>query len=130
MARVYLFGASGHGKVIKEIVESNGDSVTAFIDDDSDVCTTAGLPVLHDATGLSPIIVSIGSNSVRKLIAERLCSADAVVEFSTAIHPSAIVSSSAQIGEGSVVMAGAVINADVIIGKHCIINTDIIIVRV
>lgn len=123
MARVYLFGASGHGKVIKEIVESNGDSVTAFIDDDSDVCTTAGLPVLHDATGLSPIIVSIGSNSVRKLIAERLCSADAVVEFSTAIHPSAIVSSSAQIGEGSVVMAGAVINADVIIGKHCIINT-------
>ena len=35
MARVYLFGASGHGKVIKEIVESNGDSVTAFIDDDS-----------------------------------------------------------------------------------------------
>ena len=123
MARVYLFGASGHGKVIKEIVESNGDSVTAFIDDDSDVCTTAGLPVLHDATGLSPIIVSIGSNSVRKLIAERLCSADAVVEFSTAIHPSAIVSSSAQIGEGSVVMAGAVINADVIIGNHCIINT-------
>ena len=30
---MYLYGASGHGKVIKDIVEAQGDSVEAFIDD-------------------------------------------------------------------------------------------------
>lgn len=115
---MYLYGASGHGKVIKDIVEANGDTVNAFIDDNKDLDELAGLPVLHSAKGLSPIIVSIGVNKVRKMIVERLdC------EFSTYVHPSAIVSPSAKIGEGSVVMAGVVINANVVIGKHCIVNT-------
>ena len=57
---MYLFGASGHGKVIKEIIEACGGSVTAFVDDNKQVNTCAGLPVLHDANGLSPMIVSIG----------------------------------------------------------------------
>ena len=30
---MYLFGASGHGKVIKEIIEACGGSITAFVDD-------------------------------------------------------------------------------------------------
>lgn len=120
---MYLFGASGHGKVIKEIVEACGDTVIAFVDDNKRVNTCAGVPVLHGDTGLSPMIVSIGVCRIRKMIVERLRAADETIEFMTAIHPSAVVSPSAQIGEGTVIMAGAVISADAKIGKHCIVNT-------
>ena len=82
-----------------------------------------GRPVLHDAMGLSPMIVSIGVNRIRKMIVERLRANNSAIEFATAIHPSAVISPSAKIGEGTVVMAGAVINADAVIGNHCIVNT-------
>lgn len=119
MANVYLYGASGHGKVIKDTLNANGVKVEAFIDDNPNVNELAGRPVLHSAEGCSPVIVSIGVNRIRKMIVERLGD----VEFATAIHPSAVVSPSAKIGKGTVVMAGAVINADAVIGEHCIINT-------
>lgn len=115
---MYLYGASGHGKVIKEIIEANGGSVEAFVDDNPNAEQLMGVPVLHDAADLSPMIISIGDNAIRKQIVSRLrC------HFGTAIHPSAVVSPSATIGEGTVVMPGAVINANAVIGKHCIINT-------
>lgn len=123
MANVYLYGASGHGKVIKDSLHASGVKVEAFIDDNPNVDELASLPVLHSAEGCSPVIVSIGMNRIRKMIVERLQAADSSVEFATAIHPSAVISPSAKIGEGSVVMAGAVINADAVIGKHCIVNT-------
>lgn len=120
---VYLFGASGHGKVIKDVLNANGVKVKAFVDDNPDVKECGGRPVVHDAAGLSPMIVSIGVNKVRKMIVERLRSGNPMIRFATAIHPSAVISPSAKIGEGSVVMAGAVVNADAVIGKHCIVNT-------
>ena len=127
MANTYLYGASGHGKVIKDILHANGVKVEAFIDDNREVAECAGRPVCHDATGLSPMIVSIGVNRIRKMVVERL-QANAIVNqqtivFAVAVHPSAVVSPSAKIGEGTVVMAGAVINADAVIGNHCIVNT-------
>lgn len=113
-----LYGASGHGKVIKDIIEANGGLVKAFVDDNPDTYELAGVSVLHNIDDSEMVIVSIGANRTRKMIVERLnC------EFGTAIHPTAVISPSAKIGEGTVVMAGAVINADVIIGKHCIVNT-------
>lgn len=115
---MYLYGASGHGKVIKEILEANDCKVDSFIDDNQNVKEFAGIPVFHDANGKSPLIVSIGDNRIRKIIVDKL-----LCEFGVAIHPSAIVAPTAKIGEGTVVMPGAIINADAIIGKHCIINT-------
>lgn len=115
---MYLYGASGHGKVIKEIVEAQGGQVNAFVDDNPAINELAGLPVLHKVVESESIIISIGVNAVRKKIAERLnC------HFGVAIHPAAVVSPTAKIGEGTVVMAGAIINAGAVIGKHCIINT-------
>lgn len=58
--------------------------------------------MVHDAAGRSPIIVSIGDNSIRKRIVERLSG----YTFGNAIHPSAVVSDTAEIGEGTVVMPG------------------------
>ncbi|WP_320970577.1 acetyltransferase [Bacteroides nordii] len=120
---MYLFGASGHGKVIKDILHANGIKIKAFVDDNTEINECAGRLVLHDATGLSPMIVSIGVNHMRKAIVGKLVANNKDIEFVTAIHPSVIMSPSAKIGEGSVVMAGAVINTDAVIGKHCIVNT-------
>ena len=115
---MYLFGASGHAKVIMDILTASGQEIDALIDDNEKVNELNGYKVMHGVTDASPIIVSIGVNAIRKKIVEKLTG-----EFGTAIHPSAIVSPSAKIGEGTVVMAGAIINSDAVIGKHCIINT-------
>jgi len=116
---MYLYGAGGHGKVIREIVEASGGQVEAFIDDNADLAESAGLQVLHNADGAEDVIVSIGSNAGRKSVVEKLGKR----KYCTAIHPRAIISPTAEIGEGTVVMPGAVINAYAKIGKHCIINT-------
>ena len=116
---MYLYGASGHGKVIKDILEAQGRSVEGFIDDNPAIKELSGLPVVHSTEGVDDVIVSIGVNATRKKIAERLtCS---VAE--AAIHPSAVVSGSASIGVGSVLMPGSIVNADARIGNHCIVNT-------
>lgn len=115
---MYLYGASGHGKVIKEILEAKGEKVDGFIDDNPQVNEIGGIPVFHQSEQKSPMIVSVGTNEIRKRIVETLdC------EFATAIHPSSIVSPSVRIGKGSVIMAGGIVNADSRIGNHCIINT-------
>ena len=119
MSKVYLYGASGHGKVIADIVRANGLEVAAFVDDNESINKLCGYPVLHGATDVSPLLISIGNNRIRKKLALELKG-----EFITSIHPSAILSPSATIGEGSVVMQGAVIQADASIGKHVIVNTS------
>ena len=116
---MYLYGASGHGKVIKEVLESQGRKIEGFIDDNLNINELLGLSVLHSTEKVDEVIVSIGINATRKIVVEKLdCPiADA------AIHPMAIVSESATIDKGSVIMAGTVVNAEAQIGKHCIINT-------
>ena len=115
---MYLFGASGHAKVIIDILNAQNVVIDGLVDDNSDVNELQGYLVKHCHSGLSPFIVSIGSNAIRKKVVEKLD-----VDFGKAIHPSAIVSPSATIDEGTVVMQGVIIQADVRIGKHCIINT-------
>lgn len=120
MATINLFGASGHAKVVMDIIAAQGDEVGCLYDDNPHCSDIHHRQVYkateHDIEG--PMIISIGSCKVRKLIAERYN-----VKFATAIHPKSIVSYSVNIGEGTVIMPGAIINADVKVGTHCIINT-------
>ena len=115
---MYLFGASGHAKVIMDILNASNIKIDALIDDNTEINELHGHKVLHGITDASPVIVSIGSNAIRKSIVEKLSG-----EFGTAIHPSAIISPTAKVGEGTVVMQGSIIQSDTIIGRHCIINT-------
>ena len=93
---MYLFGASGHGKVIKEIIEAGGQEVDAFVDDNPNINELCGKKVLHTRMGVSPIIISIGVNQNRKMIAEQLLAYNPNIKFGIAIHPSAVVSPSAK----------------------------------
>ena len=117
---IYLYGASGHAKVIKDIIEANGNQVLGYVDDNVELNEFESLEVSHTASGRSPFIISIGNNRIRKRIAESLES-----DYETAVHPTASVSPSATIGKGSVVMAGAIINSSAIVGNHCIVNTGV-----
>lgn len=115
---IYLYGASGHAKVIVDIVEAMGGKVIGLIDDNNDVCELHGKPVIHTFANQSPLIISIGNNSVRKMLAERL-----QTHYVTAIHPSATISRYASVDVGSVIMQKAIVQSDARIGRHCIINT-------
>ncbi|MFB3389184.1 acetyltransferase [Flavobacterium sp. LAR06] len=122
----YLYGASGHCKVIIDVLKTNNLYVTAIFDDQPKWETINNVPIFKPvklATLQSgKMLISIGSNHVRKLLASKIdCT------FFTAIHSSAIISESVKIGEGTAVMASAIINADSNIGKHCIINTGVIV---
>jgi acetyltransferase EpsM len=124
--KVTLYGASGHCKVIIDILQKNTTEIATIIDDNPAIDALLGEVVVSskqiDFDTLDNVIVAIGNNKVRKQIAAKL-----KVNFAQAIHPMAIVSNFATIGEGTVVMAGVILNPDVSIGKHCIINSGAII---
>lgn len=116
---VYLYGASGHAKVVMDIAQKAYCNVPCLIDDNPNVNELAGLPVVHSAEGLSPIIVTIGDCQIRKRIVEKIGDR----EYLTVIHPSAIKADSVKLGYGTVVMAGAILNPYASVGNHCIVNT-------
>lgn len=127
--KIFVFGASGHAKVVIDVLECQGVFLVAgLFDDDMALAGKEfyGYRVIggRDKLILSGIkrgIVAIGDNSSRKAVASWLIKNDR--EFITAIHPSAQISRGVTFGRGSVVMAGAVINADAVIGKNVIVNT-------
>lgn len=128
---VFVFGASGHAKVVIDAIRSQGRfKVALLIDDDAKRHDTevlghrvAGgresLPVFRKESKLG--IVAIGDNDARLVVAQWL--AQTGFGFFSAIHPQAVVSSSASVGVGSLVMPGCVVNADTRIGAHVIVNT-------
>lgn len=120
METINLFGASGHAKVVMDIIAAQGDTAGVLYDDAPHCATLHGHTVLKasDHAPEGPLVISIGSNRVRKMIAERHA-----LRYATALHPGAIVASSAGIGCGSVVMQGAIIQSDASIGDHCIVNS-------
>ena len=125
---MYLYGASGHAKVILDILKACDIKMEGLIDDNPSVNELMGFPVFHNRLDLHPVIVSIGNCKIRRLVVEKIAQTlnatpfDAAV-FGTAIHPSAIISESAHIGVGTVVMQGAIIQTCAQIGRHCIVNT-------
>ena len=127
--KVVIIGASGHARVIADIVISSGDEIVGFLDDNMDI---QGSVIFEDKIVLGTtkeedvekykdnyFIIGIGSNRVRKLISEKYLN----LKWYTAIHPNALIGSNIEIGEGTVLMAGTVINTGTKIGKHCIVNT-------
>lgn len=116
---VYLYGASGHAKVVMDIIKQSHYEVPCLVDDNPKVNELVGLPVVHSAEGLFPMIVTIGDCQIRRKVVEKLSDR----KYLTAVHPKAVIADSVKIGSGTVVMAGAILNPYVYIGNHCIINT-------
>lgn len=116
---MYLYGASGHAKVIIDILLAQGNKIQGLFDDNKEIKSLLNYTVYGTDEIKSPLIVSIGTNKIRKNVVDSInC------EFGTAIHPSSVVSQFSTIGEGTVVMQNVVIQSSCKVGKHCIINTS------
>ena len=114
-----LYGASGHGKVIVDILESLNIKIDFIVDDNPNAVELLGYEVRRNQGVYDEAIISIGNCQIRKKVVSEL----KVGKYVTAIHPSAIISPHATIDEGSVVMHGAIVQTCAQVGKHCIINT-------
>lgn len=124
--KLILYGASGHCKVVIDILQNNNTRINAIVDENPKIKHILGKKVKlasqFEFNSLCKLILTIGNNKARKRLAAQLN-----VDYATAIHSKSIVSSHAKIEHGTVIMAGAIINPKVEIGMHCIINTAAII---
>lgn len=132
--QLFVYGASGHGKVVADILQACGLDVAGFIDDDPlKRGEVFGLRVLGDGEWLvarsarQPVAVAlgVGDNFARRLITERCINAG--IQLLTAVHPTAVIAASAKLFPGAAVMARAIINPDAVIGCGAIVNTGAIV---
>ena len=122
-----LYGASGHAKVIIDILKKMNIKIIAIVDDYKknsilDYKVTTPNKINFDDLKAN-LIFAIGNNKVR----EELASKYKNTTFGLAIHPKSIIDKTSTINTGTVIMANAIINSSVTIGKHCIINTNSVI---
>lgn len=135
MENIIIIGASGHAKVIIDIVEKEnkyiiiglldkfkeaGEEILGYkiIGKEEDI---SDLIVKHNLAGG---IIAVGDNWTRKEIYEEIKSIAPNFTFVKTIHPNAQIAKNVQIGDGTVIMAGAIINTNSIIKNHCILNTN------
>jgi acetyltransferase EpsM len=124
---MYLYGASGHCKVIMDMITSSTNKIVeAVFDDNVEIKNVLDVAVLcfndFDSSKIDELIISIGNNEIRKMLAEKINAT-----YISIIDKSAIVSKYATIGSGTVVMPGAIVNASTIIGNHCIVNSGAVV---
>ena len=128
---IFVFGASGHAKVVLDIIERQGRASIAMVVDDDPAARGRKLlgyavaggrdELLARGARAGLVIVAIGANPPRSAVAAWLDSQG--FAFASAIHPAAQIGREVRIAAGTVVMAGAVINPDTDVGMHCIVNT-------
>ncbi len=131
MADLAVFGASGHAKVVIDILEMSGNHLVRFVVDDDPRhrgATLLGYPVVGGRDALlarraeiDGAIVAIGANTARLRVADWLSSGG--IPLVTAVHPAAVVARGVALGAGTAVMAGVAINRDARIGANVIVNT-------
>ncbi|WP_194778158.1 acetyltransferase [Pararhodonellum marinum] len=120
---MYIYGASGHARVMIDLIEDN-EIIHGIFDDNPDISTILDYPVLgpfcYDRILDAPLFIAIGDNVVRYRIANRLSKE---TWYGKVVHRSAIISKRAVIDKGTVVMEGVIIKVNCEIGKQAIINT-------
>jgi acetyltransferase EpsM len=121
-----IYGASGHGKVVIDIVKSQMLKIHQVLDDNPSITGIYSYSVVHNFTTevlKRKTIVAIGDNKIRKKVVKEFQG----VFHNGISHATAVVDGTVELGEGTVVMANASINADTIVGTHCILNTGCIV---
>lgn len=129
--KIFIFGASGHAKVVIDAVRCNENFDIALLVDDDPVrldTELLGYRVIGGRKKLAEFrsevksgIVAIGDNALRLAVVEWLVAAG--FGFIRAIHSHAVVAVSASVEVGTLVMPGCIVNADARIGAHAIVNT-------
>lgn len=132
---IVIVGASGHAKVLIDILEKNKTyTIVGLIDSYKDknrlffgytiIGTENDIKTLSEQYNFKMGIIAVGDNCTRKKLYKNIKKELPEFEYINAIHPSAILGKNVQIGYGNAIMAGAIVNSDSRIGNFCIINTN------
>ncbi len=138
---IIILGAGGHGRVVLDIIRQSGKfTPIGFLDNNAALHgrRVDGLPVLggmdklsqlsslvEPANGRCSVVIAIGDNGVRRMIAETVEAAG--LELPPIIHPSAQIATNVTIGRSVVICAGALVCAHSQIGDYAILNTGCIV---
>lgn len=134
---VIIFGASGLGRVVLDIFNSNNVTVYCFLDDDNslhgkEINDIAVLGRTDDEGILKYLgkkceaFVASDDNRYRETITEMLKSKRKVMPVN-AIHANAFVSDLAFIGYGNLINAGAIVNPNAKVANHCIVSSNVVV---
>tara|TARA_R110002051_G_scaffold138268_1_gene211012 strand:- start:12337 stop:13038 length:702 start_codon:yes stop_codon:yes gene_type:complete len=135
MKKILVFGASGHAKVVIDIIERQNEyTIFGLIDsfklieselyDYKVLGTEYEIASIVEENDIYGCIVAIGDNYTRKIIADKLEALCPKIVFINAIHPNAYIGKNVILGRGNVIMPGVIVNSDTSIGDFCIINTN------
>ena len=131
---IFIVGASGHAKVIIDIIEKEGiyeivGLIDSFKNKGEEILGYIVVGKEHDLPELlkkhdgASVLIAIGDNWVRHLVLEKLLNISPEITFATTIHPSAQIAKHVKIGSGVVIMAGAIVNSKTVIEDFVIVNT-------
>ena len=132
-ATIAIWGASGHARVVADILRLCGEfEIVGFIDDRQPERRGEeflGLPILGGRESLGPLaargvrhlVLAFGDGGARLRLTREVRAAG--FALARAIHPRAVVASDVTVGEGTVIAAGAVVNPGARIGENVIVNT-------
>ncbi len=132
MGRIVVIGASGHGKVVLDAIERQGEHrVVGVLDDGKSAGTDHfGAPILGPSADLARLagevdgyFVAVGDGPTRERLAAEARAACPSLAFVTVVHPSAVIARGVSVGAGSAVFAGAVLQPGARVGAGCIVNT-------
>ena len=139
MKKIVIIGASGHSKVVADIIFSRKKDfneeieIVAFLDDNYKNLKYKeifGISIIGDLNRIEDFdkesywfVIGIGNNHIRQRLFEKYNR----LNYYTVIHPKATIAKEVLIGEGTVIMANVVVNSYSVIGKQCILNTASII---
>lgn len=117
MFKVYIFGASGHARVVASFLDAD----VVFVADDPQDSSVMSTEDYFARRPRGDAYVGIGTNRVRQRFLERLAAAG--VRTPPCVAPTAWVARDALIEDGAVICAGAVISSRASIGRGAIVNT-------
>lgn len=129
----YIIGAGGNAQSIASVMYDLNIRVSGFVVDDPHTDNFLGnelisLSEFGTRTGELSCVISIGHNSSRKTIYERLIKIFGErINFPTLVHPTSYVAKSSTIGAGSVIFPLAAIGPSCTVSNFVHLNTHSIV---
>jgi sugar O-acyltransferase (sialic acid O-acetyltransferase NeuD family) len=135
LKKIIIIGASGHAKVIIDIIEKRNEyRIIGLVDSYKSIRgMVMGYPILGNKEIIPDLIknksiiggvIAIGDNWMRSTIKDLIFESAPSFQFLPAIHPKATLYNGFEIEDGVVITAGAIVNSEAKVGKFCIINTN------
>ena len=138
MKEILIIGSEDHARVVlSEIIRIKGYRVIGFVDENvkkgtiienyknknyKEVGNIKEIKKLLNKNTFG--IIGIGSNFIRKKVAEDINKIYKNFNWATIISKNSTINGNVKIGKGSLIISAVVINTGTKIGEHCLINTS------